>query len=70
MNLYSIVPQGQGFMVGVQINPVPGLPSGFPVMSSYFFMNLFVILFYLLNHNNYLFDLSRAGIGSVCHGAR
>jgi hypothetical protein len=25
-------PQGQGFMVGVQINPIPGLPSGFPVM--------------------------------------
>uniref|UniRef100_A0A6N2K1Z4 alpha-glucan, water dikinase n=1 Tax=Salix viminalis TaxID=40686 RepID=A0A6N2K1Z4_SALVM len=22
--------EGQGFMVGVQINPVPGLPSGFP----------------------------------------
>ncbi|GFP88008.1 alpha-glucan water dikinase chloroplastic [Phtheirospermum japonicum] len=22
--------QGEGFMVGVQINPVPGLPSGFP----------------------------------------
>jgi hypothetical protein len=27
-------PQGQGFMVGVQTNPVPGLPSGFPVMFS------------------------------------
>jgi len=23
--------QGEGFMVGVQINPVKGLPSGFPV---------------------------------------
>jgi len=36
MNLYSIIPQGQGFMVGVQINPVSGLPSGFSVMSCYF----------------------------------
>lgn len=25
--------QGEGFMVGVQINPVPNLPSGFPVIS-------------------------------------
>lgn len=36
MNLYSMVPQGQGFMVGVQINSVSGLPSGFTVMSSNF----------------------------------
>ena len=27
-----IVFQGQGFMVGVQINPISGMPSGFPVM--------------------------------------
>lgn len=32
INLHLIVSQGQGFMVGVQINPVPGLPAGFPVM--------------------------------------
>jgi hypothetical protein len=44
MNLYSIILQGQGFMVGVQINPVPGLPSGFTVMSSYFEFFFFVIL--------------------------
>lgn len=24
--------QGEGFMVGVKINPVPGLPSGFQVI--------------------------------------
>lgn len=24
--------QGKGFMVGVQINPVSGLPAGFPVV--------------------------------------
>lgn len=24
--------QGQGFMVGVHIDPMPGLPSGFPVI--------------------------------------
>lgn len=32
INLHFVVPQGQGFMVGVKINPVPGLPTGFPVM--------------------------------------
>lgn len=32
INVHFIVPQGQGFMVGVNINPVPGLPAGFPVM--------------------------------------
>ena len=26
--------QGQGFMVGVQINPISGLPSGFTVILS------------------------------------
>ncbi|KAL2957188.1 hypothetical protein AAZX31_18G130800 [Glycine max] len=30
INLHFVVPQGQGFMVGVKINPVPGLPTGFP----------------------------------------
>lgn len=30
--LKYILIQGQGFMVGVQINPVSGLPSGFPVV--------------------------------------
>lgn len=34
--IYILLLQGQGFMVGVKINPVPGLPSGFPVMSSNF----------------------------------
>ncbi|KAG6759002.1 hypothetical protein POTOM_035466 [Populus tomentosa] len=29
-NTFLLSPQGQGFMVGVQINPIPGLPSGFP----------------------------------------
>lgn len=30
--MYMWWPQGQGFMVGVNIDPIPGLPAGFPVI--------------------------------------
>lgn len=48
--------QGQGFMVGVQINPVSGLPSGFPVMLS--------TSISIYTHNiRLVFDLRRDGWG-------
>lgn len=40
-------PQGQGFMVGVKINPVPGLPSGFPVI----FFTLIFLNIYHFSHS-------------------
>lgn len=36
--------QGQGFMVGVNINPISGLPSGFPVSIFWFVFSVMAIV--------------------------
>lgn len=41
--------QGEGFMVGVQINPVKGLPSGFPVKNPLPSFSQHMIFFFEVN---------------------